>query len=135
MQLINFWPMRFGLLILSGAIARQIAVDTGGFANGPIVCLFRLTTGHPCPGCGLTRSVGNILLGDFSEALKLNPLGFIFAFSIVSLALKPRITREITRRFALRFNHFSSPVRLVSVMVLISGAWIATVLRSNSGIV
>ena len=41
------------------------------------ICLFRTVTGFPCPSCGTTHSVLAILKGNFHEALKLNPFGFV----------------------------------------------------------
>ncbi len=40
-------------------------------------CLFRAVTGFPCPSCGTTHSVLAIIKGNFSEAIRMNPLGFI----------------------------------------------------------
>ena len=37
-------------------------------------CLITLLTGHPCPGCGLTRAISQLWLGHFREAILLNPL-------------------------------------------------------------
>lgn len=39
-------------------------------------CPFILLTGFPCPGCGLTRSVFNILTFDFESAIIINPISF-----------------------------------------------------------
>ncbi len=41
------------------------------------VCLFREVTGVPCPSCGSTRSIAQILKGDMKGALLWNPFGFI----------------------------------------------------------
>lgn len=45
----------------------------------PDLCFFKTVTGLPCPACGSTRSVLSLFNGNFSEALKINPLGFIIA--------------------------------------------------------
>jgi len=39
-----------------------------------VPCLFHLTTGLHCPGCGSTRAVSSILHGDVALALKNNLL-------------------------------------------------------------
>jgi len=43
------------------------------------VCLIKHVTTIPCPSCGSTRSVISLTKGDFSEALRINPLGYIIA--------------------------------------------------------
>jgi hypothetical protein len=40
-------------------------------------CLFKKITSLPCPSCGTTQSVLAIIRGNFDEAVKKNPLGFI----------------------------------------------------------
>jgi hypothetical protein len=59
------------------AIALAFAVSPAQVESGPIVCPFRLVTGLPCPGCGLTRSWVYLAHGDFSEALRANPFGYV----------------------------------------------------------
>ena len=46
-------------------------------------CLFRTVTGIPCPSCGTTHSVISIMKGDFREAVKENPLGFLVALMLI----------------------------------------------------
>lgn len=38
-------------------------------------CAFYYLTGHPCPFCGGTRSFAYMWEGDFSDAVRLYPLG------------------------------------------------------------
>jgi len=38
-------------------------------------CPFYVVTGHPCPFCGGTRSFAYMWQGDFSDAVRLYPLG------------------------------------------------------------
>ena len=43
------------------------------------VCLFKQITTIPCPSCGTTRSVIALTNGNFSEAIGINPLGYVIA--------------------------------------------------------
>jgi hypothetical protein len=37
-------------------------------------CPFYLATGSPCPFCGLSRSIGHLLTGEFSQSWNFNKL-------------------------------------------------------------
>src|SRR5882762_1452058 len=50
-------------------------------------CLFKKTTGIPCPGCGGTRSFVLALYGDFWFALKMNPIGVMFLLGLILLVI------------------------------------------------
>lgn len=60
-------------------------------------CLFRHLLGRPCPTCGTTSAVTQIVTGNFSQAWALNPIGFVvvaaFAKRGVELAGPPRLSR------------------------------------------
>ena len=57
-------------LLLCAAAAACILLFGGG------LCVFRLVTGIPCPGCGMTRAVLALLCGDVPAALAYHPLVF-----------------------------------------------------------
>jgi len=51
------------------------------------LCPFRILTGFPCPGCGLTHAFCDISHGHFKKAWQANPFGFLFyALAIVFVA-------------------------------------------------
>jgi hypothetical protein len=58
----------------------------GAIAKMPRLCLFFLSTGLPCPGCGLTRSVVSFAHGQWSEAVYYHPLGPLFFIAFVAIA-------------------------------------------------
>lgn len=61
----------------------------GKVQNGPVVCVFRLLTNHPCPMCGTTRATAAFCAGDIETALALNPFGLMFVVLGVVLWLSP----------------------------------------------
>lgn len=58
-------------------------------------CLFATVTGHPCPTCGGTRAVANILTLDIEAAISHNlpvTLGVMVALLIAALQWKRVVT-------------------------------------------
>lgn len=53
-------------------------------------CPVKLITGMPCPGCGMTRAGFAVLRLDFVEALKYNPLIFIFPIIVWIIVFNER---------------------------------------------
>lgn len=51
------------------------------------VCIIKNITGVPCPSCGSTRGVLEILNGRLYQALLLNPLSFIVLFGVLLIPL------------------------------------------------
>lgn len=51
------------------------------------VCVFRLLTGLPCPLCGLTRSVGAALNGDWTGSFRFHILGLALVVAVVAAAV------------------------------------------------
>ena len=53
---------------------------------GPSFCPFRLWSGLPCPGCGLTRSVVALAHGDLAASLYFHPLGVAIVAGLLVVA-------------------------------------------------
>jgi len=60
-----------------GLAALHFWVPSGG--AGSSICLFRRTTGIPCPGCGLTRAFAHLAKGQWREAAADHPFSFVLA--------------------------------------------------------
>jgi hypothetical protein len=54
---------------------------------GPSLCPFKVITGLPCPGCGMTRSVVALLHGDLAVSAYYHPLGLPFVLAMLALAI------------------------------------------------
>jgi len=71
--------------VLAAGVARLWSPD--GVADGPVVCPFRLLTGLPCPGCGLTRAWVYAAHGRWSESFGANPFGLVAAGLVLALVV------------------------------------------------
>jgi uncharacterized protein DUF2752 len=69
----------------AAALAIACAVSPARVESGPVICPFRLATGLPCPGCGLTRSWVFIAHGELGAAVRANPFGFVTMAGAVAL--------------------------------------------------
>ena len=66
-------------------------------------CIFHLTTGYDCPGCGSQRAMHALMTGDFAGAFRANSFLFLLAPFILLLAIAefspnryPRLYRFVT---------------------------------------
>lgn len=65
------------ILLLAYAVPAQLVFHT--------ICPFAILTGFPCPGCGLTRAGFLLLRGEFSAALELHPMIFLWILLLLYL--------------------------------------------------
>ncbi len=76
------WPDRATLAKRSLKIGGIVALAGGLLLSGIPLCPVAILTGHPCPGCGLTRATFACLRGDLATAIQIHPLVF-FATPLV----------------------------------------------------
>ena len=61
----------------AGALCAAFSLTPQQATTGPVVCPFRLVTGLPCPGCGMTRAWVFLAHGRLGEAVSANPFAFV----------------------------------------------------------
>lgn len=60
-------------------------------------CPFKMLTGFPCPGCGITKSLVYFYEGDMYKSLYYHILGpFVIAFCVITIAVL--VTELITKK-------------------------------------
>jgi hypothetical protein len=64
-------------------------------------CLFHVTTGLHCPGCGGLRGLHELLHGHWLAALRLNFLAFGVTPVLVLVALSARLRQDRSHRAAI----------------------------------
>lgn len=62
------------LLVIVALLIWKIALLTMFHASCPIVII----TGFPCPGCGISRALAQILAGNWKNAFDMNPSVFLW---------------------------------------------------------
>lgn len=83
------------------ALLVSCVLSPRGIEDGPVLCPFRLATGLPCPGCGLTRSWVYLTHGWWRESLLAHPFGALTAAFVVGLAVlvvRARLTGRVGPR-------------------------------------
>ena len=121
-------------LFVAWILVREAAMRTSGFENGPILCPVRLITGFPCPGCGGTRAMGAICLGQFDKAWSLNPMIFAICLVLIVWALKITPLYSLTRKVSAAFQRRALVLQVLSLTSLYAIAWVAALARFDSGI-
>ncbi len=84
-----------GFVALAGVFLGMFILPPTGIEVS--TCGFHRSTGLPCVGCGLTRSVTCFLQGHFTWAMAYHPLGPVFAIMFVlmgAMAVLPVAWRD-----------------------------------------
>jgi hypothetical protein len=77
---VDLRPLRW-----AGAGMLGIAAVRPLFGSPGLGCPLRAMTGVPCPFCGMTRGVTDVVHGDFGAAAFLNPGSLFLVFAAVAL--------------------------------------------------
>jgi len=104
-------------------------------AAGPIRgdCGFRVLTGAPCPGCGMTRAVLALAEGDAATAWRMHPAVFALA-AAVAAAVAAAAHEGITGRPSFRRAAERHGVRAaVAAAVILGAVWTARVVLWPDG--
>lgn len=88
--------------------------------HGITVCVIKNTTGIPCPACGSTSSLVQIMDGNWWTALYINPLGYLMAIGLIASPLW-LITDLATGRSSMfhAANRFDSAFRRRPLLLLV----------------
>jgi hypothetical protein len=97
----------------------------------PSFCLLRNTTGMPCPGCGLTRSVVHAVHGDWKGSFQYHRMGPIIVGFLI-LQMLYRLAWMLLARFRAHINRVGRILdwALIPLMVLLMINWIPTLVTT-----
>jgi len=93
------------------------------------VCPIKYITNIPCPSCGSTRSVILLTQGNFIEAFRINPLGYIIAIVMLLTPLWIAFDIICKRKTFFAFyktieNYLSKPKYAMPLILLVIINWI-----------
>jgi len=108
------------LIICIGGVL--LSFDTKIFDRIPHFCLVKETIGIPCPGCGILRSIIELVNFHFLMSIHYNPVGFIIVLSI----LGQTISRLLKISGCLSQNFINNQTRIINslVITLLLANWI-----------
>jgi hypothetical protein len=108
----------FAGIFLSIAILHVTGVFSADRIGGviPLFCPFKVLTGIPCPGCGMTRAILSIIKGDFHGAFGYNPFSFFLLFVVVLSAVPGKQAEKLPSIAPVIMNYFFIVV-LVAVLI------------------
>ncbi|MCX6443240.1 MAG: DUF2752 domain-containing protein [Actinobacteria bacterium] len=125
---------RIGLVAIAWLLVREASLRTSGFNDGPILCPWRLLTGYPCPGCGGIRAMSAISIGQFEQAWLLNPIAFLVCCVVLIWAIRITPMIEFAQKTSVMLRSQSLSLQIIVLITVYSLAWIAAIVRFNSGI-
>ena len=123
-------------VLLCAAVTLGFTLVTAHFhANGPI-CLSRTLLHTPCPGCGITRSLQSIWLGNVELSFQFHPLGIpLFlacACAILYWLLGSRV--GFIRRMGEEFATFFRPrSRQIGAGIIFLAVYVVRMILDHSG--
>ncbi|THV31345.1 DUF2752 domain-containing protein [Glycomyces paridis] len=92
------WVAPVGILVcVAGAAAGVVATDPTD-NTGPSTCLFKLTTGFDCPGCGGTRAFYYLATLNLPEAARHHLMAVFAAPFLVWMFVAWALPRLVARR-------------------------------------
>jgi hypothetical protein len=100
-----------------GALGVACLLSPDSIEDGPVVCPFRLVTGLPCPGCGMTRSWVYATHGWWRESFASHPFGPVAILAVLVLAVLVAVA--LVRRTPAPRVSFRNPLVLALV-----GSWL-----------
>lgn len=121
--------MRITLIVTVFISINLAARESNDFANGPILCNFRLLTGLPCPFCGTIRGFGLVSQGRITESLLMNPLAITLTILFFLWAFFPQKTKVIINRARQNWWGHSAQSGYFALGSIFLGMWILNLPR------
>lgn len=114
--------------LVFGALGTAVALELP-------LCPFAITTGKPCPGCGLTRAGLALLFGDLNAALAFHPLSPLLVPLVALFVGANALAYAAQGRWAVAEGLRGRPATVASLLLgaLLLGVWVARFLGAFGG--
>lgn len=101
----------------------------------PDMCILRITTGVPCPGCGLSRSLVAAVHGDFGRSLAFHRLGLL-TLVYVFLQFACRLGIFVIPKWRARLIKYGRFLNqgIIVLAILFGINWITTLISLSSNL-
>jgi hypothetical protein len=105
-----------------GIGAAQVIASFFGFG---LPCMYHATTGQPCPGCGLTRSIMALLRGNFRDSFLLHPMGPLLLVGLAACLVSIFLPARLRSRLVAAMARLETATALIPVLfVLLMLIWV-----------
>ena len=101
-------------LALTAAALALLYIFGGG------LCIFRLLTGIPCPGCGMTRALAAVLRGELAAAFSFHPLWWTLPLLLLLLlhTMFPNAVSRVLSRLHIPEAAYLRAEQILSLLLL-----------------
>lgn len=114
-------------------VAAWIDPNPGGVGThrqlGFGACGFLLTTGLPCPTCGMTTSFAHTVRGQLFSAFWSQPAGALLALLTAGLALLGVVVAITGRRLEVNWYRINPMRVMVGCIVIFLGSWVFKIVQ------
>jgi hypothetical protein len=91
----------------------------------PAICPFKMLTGFPCPGCGMTRACWCLLKLDFAGAFYYHPLSFLLASVVIFVVLNEVAELWFHKKMSYRWFNVNKwmIISIISLLTFANWMW------------
>jgi hypothetical protein len=104
----NFNYQKLKLITLLTLPIIVLLIPTDYLNDKPTICVSKLVTDEPCPGCGITRATLNLVHFKFKVAWDFNPLVYI-VFPIMLMLYIQELRKTFLKVKKLKKNNIYLP--------------------------
>jgi hypothetical protein len=102
--------------LLAGLAALQLGLVAGGLSGWP--CPLREGLGIPCPGCGLSRAVVELLRGEWRASLSHHAFAPLLLAGVAALAAASLLPERLRLRLIVGFDRLERRTRLSGLVLI-----------------